>query len=127
MSGGMALGQLLIRPNLDVALSPQTCCPAQKKSCTWMQVELKGLLRARVSIYGGGWGWLRAGWRGGRVEGGKMKLGREEGWGMGCVRTGVGRRLRSSRAEVADQDQQLRACTGVSAAVAAQGTGGGWQ
>ena len=30
--------------------------------------ELEGLLRARVSIYGGGWGWRRGGQRGGRAE-----------------------------------------------------------
>ncbi len=35
-----------------------------------MQVELEGLLQARVSIYGGVWGWLLGGWRGDRVEGG---------------------------------------------------------
>ena len=31
---------------------------------------------------------------GGSVEGGQRKLGREEGWGMGWVRTGIGRSLR---------------------------------
>jgi hypothetical protein len=30
----------------------------------------------------------------GGVEGGQRKLGREEGWGMGWVRTGIGRSLR---------------------------------
>jgi hypothetical protein len=60
-----------------------------------MQGELEGLHRARVRICGEGWGWRRGELRGGGVEGRQRKLGKEERWGMGWVRIGIGQRLLS--------------------------------
>ena len=118
-----------------------------------MQVELEGLLRARVSIYGQlkrravhGCKWnLKACSEDGSVSMGEGGAGGVEGgvgtawraaWGQRGGRAeeigeggGVGDGMGAHRdwAEAAEQDQRLRACTGASAAVAAQGTGGGWR
>ena len=74
MSGGLALGQALTRPNLDVVLSPPTWWQAHERSCALMQEELEGLHRARARVSGAGLG----NWE--RKKGGRM------GW----VRTGIG-------------------------------------
>jgi hypothetical protein len=111
---GMSRGNLLILPNLDEVLSPPTCWPAQAKRCTWMQEELEGLHQTLVSACGRG----GASGVGGGVEAEEIGEGGGVGGGIGAHR---------DRAEAAEQDQRLLACTCASAAVAAQGTGGEWR
>ena len=75
-----------------------------------------------VSMGEGGAGGVGTAWR--AAWGPRGGLAEEIGEG-GWVGDGMG--AHRDRAEAAEQDHRLRACTGASAAVAAQGTGGGWR